>query len=143
MRIDLFKCVGWATIISGLFLCLYVGYYLIYPFKVTDISLPLPVKNASEIHPGGVVVLEVGYTRYIEGMATIYSHFNCDSGIYSLQDRSSFVSKGSGKIFTRIMLPAGVPIGDSCTYQAINQYKVHELRSVSVRVWSEPFKVLK
>ncbi len=143
MRLDLFKSVAWITIISGLLLCLYVGYYLTYPFKVADIRLPLPVKNANEIRPGGVVVLEVGYTRFVEGTATIYSHFNCDSGIYSLQDRSSFISKGSGKIFTRIMLPTGVPIGDNCTYQAINEYKIHTLRSVPVRVWSELFKVLK
>jgi len=143
MKLSLFKLISWITIVSGLFLCLYVGYILTYPFKVAEIKLPLPVLNKDDIRPGGVVILEIGYTRYIEGVATIYSHFSCNSGIYSLPDRSSFVSKGSGKIFTRVSLPINIPTGERCRYNAINEYNEHLLRSVQVSVDSEYFDVVK
>ena len=69
----LFRLVSWATILSGLALCLYTGYLLTYPFKVSESTFKVvsPV-----VKPGGNLILAVDYCKWMDIPATSSRQLN-------------------------------------------------------------------
>ena len=133
----LFRLVSWATILSGLALCLYVGYLLTYPFKVSEskFSIVSPV-----VKPGGNLILKVDYCKWVDIPATVTRQLN-DGVIIELPPAITNLPMGCYKNTIRyVPIPTGVPEG-KYTYQTTLEYRISILRTVRTTTPSPEFHV--
>lgn len=142
MKLDMFKIVSWATIVSGLFLCLYLGFLLTYPFQVSEVDQPFRVLNKDkQIKPGQTLVLGVGITKYMDVSASITQHLICDdSRVVSMPTRNSSLPIGSHRVTVAVPIPTDTPKGE-CRYVAGYDFKISGIRSIYRLLQSEQFYV--
>lgn len=136
MRLDLFRCVSWATIVSGFFLSLYVGFVLTYPFKVSESKFKVlsPV-----IKPGENLVLQVNYCKWMDLPAISTRQLN-DGVVIELPPSSTNLPKGCGSVVRYVPIPTSVPDG-KYSYQTTLEYKLSVLRTIMVTTTSPEFHV--
>lgn len=132
-----FYLVSWITILSGLALCLYVGYLLTYPFKVSESTFKVV---SSVVKPGGNLILAVDYCKWMDVPAIVTRQLN-DGVIIELPPAVTNLPVGCYKNTIRyIPLPTGIPEG-KYTYQTTLEYQVNILRTVRSTTTSPEFHV--
>lgn len=132
----LFRLISWATILSGLALCLYVGYLLTYPFKVSQSEFKVlsPI-----VKPGGNLVLKVDYCKWMDIPAISSRQLN-DGVVIELPPAHTNFPVGCKSVIRYVPIPTGVPEG-KYTYQTTLEYKISILRTVRTTTTSPEFHV--
>lgn len=132
----LFRLVSWATILSGLALCLYIGYLLTYPFKVSETTFEVlsPV-----VKPGGNLVLKANYCKWMALPATSARQL-VDGIVVELPPSVTNLDVGCHTVIRYIPIPTGVPEG-RYRYRTTVEYKVSILRSVRHTAISPEFDI--
>ena len=121
----LFRLISWATILSGLTLCLYIGYLLTYPFKVSETKFEVlsPV-----VKPGGNLVLKTDYCKWMALPATSTRQL-VDGIIIELPPSVTNLDTGCHVVIRYIPIPTGVPDG-KYRYKTTVEYHISILRTV-------------
>lgn len=131
-----FRIVSWITIIIGLVFCLYLGFNLIYPFKISHTTFTV---LTPKVKAGGQLALLADYCKWMDvsGMSTRQL---VDGIVIDLPPATTNLPVGCNKIIRYIPIPTDVPPG-KYRYHTTVKYEISKLRTVDVATTSPQFEV--
>lgn len=140
----IFHFLGWAIIIGNLFLIGLVAFWLLYPYKISDVKEPIEVLNENKIITiGEPIKLKIEVNKPNDYVPVSQRFITCrDGNLVTLASSSLNLPKGQYTIFSdNIILPLKVAKGSICKLNVVNSYKANPLKTVSASWVSEEFKV--
>jgi hypothetical protein len=143
----LFIVVSWIAIAFITISSAIIIFWLLYPYKVSSIDVPINIVNKdNQVQLGHSIIQELKIDKPNNIPPTNATRvLICDNGeLVTLAPIPSALNLPIGTytlINDRYILPKQVPVGSMCSFVWTQDYKVNPIRSISVEWRSELFKV--
>jgi hypothetical protein len=128
------------TILITVALLGYIGFYMLYPFKVLDMpTTPVPVMT-KEVEAGGQLEYELDYCRYTYKHSHVTKQF-IDGVIYTTPSVETINPVGCHKIIVAMKVPDTLDTGVYSLRVLINT-EVNKLRTIQNEYSTEQFRII-
>lgn len=135
---------GWLAILGNITLISIVAIWLLYPYHVTDLEVPIQIENQNhEISIGESIKMRLRINKPNDYKPDVVVFLTCNDGnLVTLNSLNRNLPKGKYELeVDNYILPAKVNVGAVCTFNFRNDYRVNPIRVITKQWYSEQFKV--
>lgn len=134
------------TFISASLIIVVCLFWLIYPYKVSEVKVPIKILNDNkQIRIGETIEMEIQVNKPSELKPDGSVYITCNDGnLVTMNSMTTNLPVGEYTVVNRLYkLPPKVAVGSKCQFNFRNVYQVNPIRDITRKWASEDFEVIK
>lgn len=142
----LWHAIAIITFVSTTILVLIMLFWTIYPYKVSEVKVPIKILNENkQIRIGETIEMEIQVSKPSDLRPDGSVYITCNDGnLVPMNSITTNLPIGEYAVVNRLYkLPPKVAIGSKCQFNFRNSYQVNPIRDITKEWYSESFEVIK
>lgn len=134
------------TFVSTTILVLIMLFWTIYPYKVSEVKVPIKILNDNkQIRIGETIEMEIQVNKPSELKPEGSVYITCNDGnLVTMNSMTTNLPVGEYTVVNRLYkLPPKVAVGSKCKFNFRNVYQVNPIRDITREWASEDFEVIR